>query len=71
MIKDTTKNSNENIEVKTTICGICADHRGIKVTLNDAEMRYIHGGSDHSIKTFNEISWNQTFKRKYKVSTSR
>lgn len=41
--------SNDHIEVKNTTCYMCACRCGIRVTLKNAEVRYIQGNPDHPL----------------------
>ena len=43
------RTQNENLEVKTTTCYMCACRCGIRVHLRDGEIRYIDGNPEHPL----------------------
>jgi len=48
-MKHVPRRQNEQLEVKTTTCYMCACRCGIRVHLRDGEVRYIDGNPDHPL----------------------
>src|ERR1700729_2904582 len=43
------RTQNEQLEIKTTTCYMCACRCGIRVHLRDGQVRYIDGNPDHPL----------------------